>query len=120
VDIDDATFNLDPKLVERAITPRTKALMPVHLYGQSFDIDPFLEISRRKKIPLVEDAAQAVGATYKGKMVGTFGEMSCFSFYPGKKSWRVRRGWGAGHEQCRLRGARARVARARFHRPVLS
>ena len=84
VDIDDATFNLDPKLVERAITPRTKALMPVHLYGQSFDIDPFLEISHRKKIPIVEDAAQAVGATYKGKMVGTFGEMSCYSFYPGK------------------------------------
>jgi dTDP-4-amino-4,6-dideoxygalactose transaminase len=84
VDIDDATFNLDPKLLERAIAANTKAIMPVHLYGHPFDIDPILEISRRHKIPLVEDAAQAHGATYKGKMVGTFGEMSGFSFYPGK------------------------------------
>ena len=84
VDIDDASFNLDPKLIERAITPRTKAIMPVHLYGLPFDIDPILEIARRKKLPLVEDAAQAAGAIYKGKTVGTFGEMSCFSFYPGK------------------------------------
>ena len=84
VDIEDATFNLDPKLIERAITPRTKAIMPVHLYGHPFDIDPILDICRRKKLPLVEDAAQAHGAKYKGKMVGTFGEMSCYSFYPGK------------------------------------
>jgi dTDP-4-amino-4,6-dideoxygalactose transaminase len=84
VDIDDATFNLDPKLVQRAITSRTKALLPVHLYGNPLDLDPLLEIARRAKIPLVEDAAQAHGATYKGRMVGTFGEMSCFSFYPGK------------------------------------
>jgi dTDP-4-amino-4,6-dideoxygalactose transaminase len=84
VDIDDATFNMDPKLVERAITPRTKAILPVHLYGQPFDLDPLLEISRRAKLPLVEDAAQAHGALYKGRMVGTFGAMSCFSFYPGK------------------------------------
>ena len=84
VDIDDATFNLDPKRVERAITPQTKAVMPVHLYGQPFDIDPILEICRKHKLPLVEDAAQAVGAKYKGKTVGTFGEVSGFSFYPGK------------------------------------
>jgi dTDP-4-amino-4,6-dideoxygalactose transaminase len=84
VDIEDATFNLDPKLVEKAITPRTKAIMPVHLYGHPFDIDPFLEISRKHKLPLIEDAAQAHGATYKGKVIGTFGRMSCFSFYPGK------------------------------------
>jgi dTDP-4-amino-4,6-dideoxygalactose transaminase len=84
VDIEDATFNLDPKLVERAITPRTKAIMPVHLYGHPFDVDPILEIARRKKLALVEDAAQAHGATYKGKTVGTLGAMSCFSFYPGK------------------------------------
>ncbi len=84
VEIDDATFNIDPKLVERAITPRTKAVMPVHLYGQPFDIDPILEICRKHKLPLVEDAAQAVGAKYKGKTVGTFGELSGFSFYPGK------------------------------------
>jgi dTDP-4-amino-4,6-dideoxygalactose transaminase len=84
VDVDDATFNLDPKLVERAITPRTKAVLPVHLYGHPFDIDPIREICRKHKLPLVEDAAQAHGATYKGKTIGTFGSISCFSFYPGK------------------------------------
>src|ERR1700744_1631727 len=84
VDVDDATFNLDAKRIERAITPRTKAVMPVHLYGQPFDIDPIRDICRKHKLPLVEDAAQAVGAKYKGKTIGTFGEMSCFSFYPGK------------------------------------
>jgi len=84
VDIDDATFNLDPKLIERAITPRTRAVMPVHLYGQPFDIDPILAICRKHKLPLVEDACQSHGAKYKGRTVGTFGEISCFSFYPGK------------------------------------
>jgi len=84
VDVEAGTMNLDPKLLERAITPKTKAVMPVHLYGQSFDIDPILEICRKHKLPLVEDTAQSHAATYKGKMVGTFGEMSCFSFYPGK------------------------------------
>src|ERR1700722_8006549 len=66
VDIDDSTFNLDPKLVERAITPKTKVIMPVHLYGHPFDVDPILEICRRHKLPLVEDAAQAHGAKYRG------------------------------------------------------
>src|SRR3954469_11632871 len=84
VDIDDVTMNLDPRLVERAITPRTKAILPVHLYGQPCDLDPLLEIARRHKLPLVEDAAQAHGAKYRGKVVGTFGAMSGFSFYPGK------------------------------------
>ncbi|HUA38856.1 MAG TPA: DegT/DnrJ/EryC1/StrS family aminotransferase [Candidatus Sulfopaludibacter sp.] len=84
VDIDDATFNLDPRLIEHAITPRTRAIMPVHLYGQPFDLDSVLAICKKHKLPLVEDAAQAHGARYKGKSVGTFGGMSCFSFYPGK------------------------------------
>src|SRR5476651_243844 len=84
VDVDDATMNLDPKLIERAITPKTKAVMPVHLYGQPFDIDPILAICKKHKLPLVEDAAQAHAAKYKGKSIGTFGEISCFSFYPGK------------------------------------
>jgi dTDP-4-amino-4,6-dideoxygalactose transaminase len=84
VDIEDGTFNLDPKLIERAITPRTKCIMPVHLYGQPFDIDPVIALCKKHKLPLVEDAAQAHGAKYKGKSVGTFGEISCFSFYPGK------------------------------------
>ena len=84
VDADDATFNLDPALVERAITPRTKAIMPVHLYGHPCDLDALLAICAKHKIPLVEDACQAHGATYRGKVVGTFGAMSGFSFYPGK------------------------------------
>jgi dTDP-4-amino-4,6-dideoxygalactose transaminase len=84
VDIDDATFNINPKLLEAAITPRTKAVLPVHLYGQPFDVDPILEICRRHHLPLVEDAAQSHGAKYQGKTVGTFGDISCFSFYPGK------------------------------------
>jgi dTDP-4-amino-4,6-dideoxygalactose transaminase len=84
VDIDDKTFCLDPKLVEKAITPRTKAIVPVHLYGQPCDMDPLLAICRKHNLPLVEDAAQAHGAKYKGKVVGTFGEISEFSFYPGK------------------------------------
>ncbi len=84
VDIDDATFNLDPALVERALTPRTKVLLPVHLYGHPCDLDPLLALSRKRGLPLVEDAAQAHGATYNGRVVGTAGVMSCFSFYPGK------------------------------------
>jgi dTDP-4-amino-4,6-dideoxygalactose transaminase len=84
VDADNATFNLDPKLVERAITPKTKLILPVHLYGHPAHMDPLLAISRKHKLPLLEDACQAHGAKYKSKVVGTFGEMSCFSFYPGK------------------------------------
>ena len=84
VDIEDATFNLDPKLVELAITPRTKAILPVHLYGLPCDLDPLLAICRKHKLPLVEDAAQAHGAKYNGKTIGTFGGISCFSFYPAK------------------------------------
>jgi dTDP-4-amino-4,6-dideoxygalactose transaminase len=84
VDVEDATSNLNPRLVEKAITRRTRAVMPVHLYGQPFDIDPILETCRKHNLPLVEDAAQAHGANYKGKSIGTFGQIACFSFYPGK------------------------------------
>lgn len=84
VDIDEATMNLDPKLVEKAITPRTKAIMPVHLYGHPADLDPLLEIAKKHNLPLVEDTAQAHCAKYKGRSVGTLGAMSCYSFYPGK------------------------------------
>jgi dTDP-4-amino-4,6-dideoxygalactose transaminase len=84
VDIDDATFNLDPVRVEQAITPRTKAVMPVHLYGHPAHLEPLLEICRRHNLHLIEDAAQAHSATYKGKTIGTFGAVSGFSFYPGK------------------------------------
>jgi len=84
VDIDEKTMNLDPRLLEKAITPKTKAVMPVHLYGHPFDVAPILEICKRRNLSLVEDAAQAHGASYNGVNVGTFGEMAGFSFYPGK------------------------------------
>jgi len=84
VDVEEATFNLDPRLVEKAITARTKAILPVHLYGQPCDLDPLLAIARHHHLPLVEDAAQAHGARYRGNRVGTMGEMSAFSFYPTK------------------------------------
>ncbi len=84
VDIDDATFNIDVSQIEKAISPRTKAIFPVHLFGQAADLDPILEICRRHKLALVEDAAQSHGAKYKGRVVGTFGDISAFSFYPGK------------------------------------
>lgn len=84
VDIDDATFNLDPSLVEKAITPRTKAILPVHLYGHPCDLEPLQAICRKHDLKLVEDAAQAHGATYCGRAVGTFGALGIFSFYPAK------------------------------------
>lgn len=84
VDIDDATCNLDVKRIEHAITARTKAILPVYLYGQSCDLDVLLEIARKRKLALVEDACQAHGARYKGRTVGTFGSTACFSFYPAK------------------------------------
>lgn len=84
VDVDRDTMNLDPGLLERAITARTKAVMPVDLYGHPFDADAVQDICTRHGLPLVEDAAQAVGARYKGRPAGTLGEMAGFSFYPGK------------------------------------
>ena len=83
-DIDPLTYNIDPERVERAITPRTKALLPVHLYGQPADIDPLLSIARKHSLRVIEDAAQAHGAEYKGRRVGTLAAAACFSFYPGK------------------------------------
>lgn len=83
-DIDPATGNIDSTKIEAAITPRTKAIMPVHLYGQMADMDPIMEIGRKHGIPVIEDAAQAHGATYKGKKAGSIGVINCFSFYPTK------------------------------------
>jgi dTDP-4-amino-4,6-dideoxygalactose transaminase len=84
VDIDPRSFTMDPAAIEAAITPRTKAILPVHLYGQSADMDPIMEIARRHGLVVIEDAAQAHGAKYKGRPVGSVGDMACFSFYPGK------------------------------------
>ncbi len=84
VDVDPVTLTMDPALIERAITPRTKAILPVHLYGQPADMDPILEIARRRGLVVIEDAAQAHGAEYKGRRAGSLGHLGCFSFYPGK------------------------------------
>jgi dTDP-4-amino-4,6-dideoxygalactose transaminase len=84
VDIDPATFNLDTDQAIEAITPRTKAIIPVHLFGQSADMDPLLEEASRSNVPIVEDAAQAIGATYKSRPLGSLGAFGCFSFFPSK------------------------------------
>ena len=84
VDIDPVTYNIDSAATAAAVTSRTRAIVPVHLYGQSADLDPLLEIATRAGVPLIEDAAQAIGATYKGRMVGGFGRVGCFSFFPSK------------------------------------
>lgn len=84
VDIDPRSFTMDPALIEVAITPRTKVILPVHLYGQTADMEPILEIARRHNLLVIEDAAQAHGAKYKGRPAGSIGDMACFSFYPGK------------------------------------
>lgn len=78
------TFNIDPKLIEKAITPRTKAILPVHLYGRPADLDPILELSKRHRLYVLEDAAQAHGARYRGKRIGAHGHAVAWSFYPGK------------------------------------
>jgi dTDP-4-amino-4,6-dideoxygalactose transaminase len=84
VDIEARYFNLDPERLESAITPRTKAILPVHLYGQTADMDPILRIARGHGIAVIEDACQAHGAEYKGRRAGSIGDLGCFSFYPGK------------------------------------
>jgi dTDP-4-amino-4,6-dideoxygalactose transaminase len=84
VDIDPATFTMDPAKLEAAITPRTKVILPVHLYGHSADMDPIVACARRHGLTVIEDACQAHGARYKNRPVGSLGDFACFSFYPGK------------------------------------
>ena len=84
VDIDPETYTMAPGAIERAITPRTRAIIPVHLYGHPADMDPILDIARRRSLIVIEDAAQAHGAEYKGRRCGSIGSMAAFSFYPGK------------------------------------
>ena len=84
VDPDINTFNMNPLKMEEKITEKTRAVMPVHLYGQACDMDPIMEVAEKHNLYVVEDCAQAHGATYKGKKVGTFGNAAGFSFYPGK------------------------------------
>lgn len=84
VEPDIRTFNIDPIRIEAAITSKTKAIMPVHLYGQACDMDPIMEIAKKHKLYVIEDCAQAHGATYKGRMIGSFGDAAGFSFILGK------------------------------------
>jgi dTDP-4-amino-4,6-dideoxygalactose transaminase len=84
VDVDPKTYNIDPSQIEAKITARTKAIMPVHLYGQCADMDPIMEIAGRRGIPVIEDAAQAIGSDYKGRRAGSIGRYGCFSFFPSK------------------------------------
>ncbi|MFH1687632.1 MAG: DegT/DnrJ/EryC1/StrS family aminotransferase [bacterium] len=84
VDIEPDTYNIDPNLIEAAITSKTKVIMPVHLYGQVADMDPIMEIARKHNLKVVEDAAQAIGSEYKGRKAGSIGDFGCFSFFPSK------------------------------------
>jgi dTDP-4-amino-4,6-dideoxygalactose transaminase len=84
VDVDPATLNMTAESLERAITPRTKAVIPVHLYGQMVDMDPLVAVARRHKIAVIEDACQAIGSTDRGRQAGSIGDCGCFSFFPSK------------------------------------
>jgi len=84
IDIEEDSFNIDTQQIEKHITSKTKAIVPVHLYGQACDMKPIMDISKKYNIPIVEDAAQAIGATYEGKRLGSFGDTGCFSFFPAK------------------------------------
>lgn len=84
VDIDERTFNINPELIEPAITPQTRAILPVHLYGQAADMDPIMELAEKYNLKVIEDTAQAFGGEYKGKKLGTIGDVGCFSFFPSK------------------------------------
>jgi dTDP-4-amino-4,6-dideoxygalactose transaminase len=84
VDSEPATYNIEPDAVAAKITPRTKAIMPVHLFGQCAEMGPILDLARKKSIPIIEDAAQAIGSEYQGRRAGTMGQIGCFSFFPSK------------------------------------
>jgi dTDP-4-amino-4,6-dideoxygalactose transaminase len=84
VDIDPKTYNINPALIESAVTEKTKAIMPVHLFGQMADMDPIMEVAHKYNLPVIEDAAQSITSTYQGRKAGSIGTAGCFSFYPSK------------------------------------
>jgi dTDP-4-amino-4,6-dideoxygalactose transaminase len=90
VDIDPATFNIDAGRIARAVTTRTKAIMPVHLFGQLADMEAIMAVAGKHKLMVIEDAAQAIGASRNGRKAGTFGDVGCFSFFPSKNLGRTR------------------------------
>ena len=85
VDVDEKTYNMNPDLIEEAITDKTKAILPVHIFGQSCDMDPIMKIAKDHNLKIIEDSCESIGATYKGRKVGTFGESAVFAFYPNKQ-----------------------------------
>lgn len=124
VDIDPVTYNIDPAQLERHITPRTKAILPVHLYGQPADMDPIMEVANRHGLLVVEDACQGHGARYKGRRVGSIGHVGAFSFYPGKNLGAYGDGGGIVTNDAevndRLRVMRNCGQREKYHHITLS
>lgn len=123
VDIDPRTYNIDSTRIEAAVTPRTKAIMPVHLFGQMADMDPIMAIAARHNLAVIEDAAQAIGAEYKGRRAGSIGHLGCFSFFPSKNLG----GFGDGGMVVsndpaladRVRLLRGHGARPKYHHQVV-
>jgi dTDP-4-amino-4,6-dideoxygalactose transaminase len=111
-DIEPDTYNLDPKLLEAAITPRTKAVIVVHLFGQCADVDAIGEICKRHNLPLIEDAAQSLGAEWKGRRSGSLGDLGCFSFFPSKNLGAAGDG---GMVTCKSEDLDTRLRRLRMH-----
>ncbi len=118
VDIEDGTYNMDVAQVEAAITGKTKAILPVHIFGQCVDMDPLNEIAARHGIPVIEDACQAIGATYKGAMAGSLAQAAAFSFFPSKNLGAA--GDGGMHHHRRRRAGRSRAASSRLTAPPRS
>ncbi|MBK7397816.1 MAG: DegT/DnrJ/EryC1/StrS family aminotransferase [Myxococcales bacterium] len=123
VDLDPATCGMDPRDLEKKLTPKTKAILPVHLYGVPVDLDPILDFAKKKGLPVIEDCAQSIGATYKGKQTGSFGLVNATSFYPGKNLG----AWGEGgacmtddaEVAARLRRLRDHAQQGRHHHTEL-
>jgi dTDP-4-amino-4,6-dideoxygalactose transaminase len=123
VDIEAATFNIDVAKIEAAMTARTRAIMPVHLFGLSADMDSILDLAKGRDIAIVEDAAQAIGSTYKGRNVGTIGTYGCFSFFPSKNLGGAGDGGLVTTEDAtlaeRLRVIRVHGSKKKYHHDVL-
>lgn len=123
VDIDPVTYNIDPKAIEAAITPRTKAILPIHLYGHPAPMPEIVEIAGRRGLAVVEDCAQAIGATIGGKKVGSFGDVGCFSFFPSKNLGAFGDGGmattGRDDLNARMRSLRAHGGRVKYHHEEL-
>ena len=124
VDVDPVTLNVNPALIEKKVTRKTKAILPVHLFGHPVDLDPLMEVAEKHGLYVIEDAAQAHGARYKGKKVGSFGHVSCFSFYADKLITTVEGGMALTNdeelaEKMRLLRSFGMNKREKFYHPIL-